>query len=878
MRLSLGATVALIGMVVFIGSAPARTPLPDQKVALAGIKRAVAKGWIDRTSAARYRNTVNRAASLIRRLPQARRVPLTANLNQVAQVAAKLNAARASAVIGQLAVNNAYFAKSGPPASHLDVADADGVVYRYFSGLGFEFHPLANFGALNAKAAGGTMESVQRLAQALVERGVRQPGGGLGWEYYFDYSGGDAPWLSGMAQAVAAQAFARAAQLVEADATSLMATAKAAFRAIPSRLVTRRASGPWIKLYSFNRLVVLNAQLQSVLSLQTYANASADSDAATFASAMEQAAATDLRLFDTGYWTYYSLARNPSSLSYQSYVVQLLRRLKSEDPRFDAAATRFAGYAKQPPAFKIANASLGTVHFWLSKPATVEMKSAAGRTKRLALNGDWYNLGWKLPRRAGAYAVLVEARDWAGNSASFSSLPIVRVASTAVWSVVGSSMSQTKSIPDAAEASVVSHAAAATTASSLGLASFSVGAGLDSASQTSLASSTGLNSVRLSVAWKVGTSVLDPVTVTELQSVPASKRLIVELATESLPTDAAGRSVLAAFASSLIGQLPGIDELLLGPAPTAANASIYSAALASVRDAVKAKASTLVVAGELNGAGSPKATLKALGKALLASGRSVPIMDELAFSPAPAAAKNAWTIGNYAQLEAALSSAFTGTAQKGSTLPILVDSVALATSIPAAKASAYPSPPGPASGVTEKAQKSAYDEVLRSTVCMPNVSGVVFRRLVDKPGSGDRASDQSGLYYADGSAKTSAKAIGKTAALAGRGTLEICPGLQTRVAAKALVFPLSFSSLSPPRVVLACTRDCVYLVTLERADGKPVRAKRGVLRADAAPTTVGLPYSATLRASSGYHLRVRLVAQVNPGPVWQYRSPKITGS
>jgi hypothetical protein len=161
---------------------------------------------------------------------------------------------------------------------------------------------------------------------------------------------------------------------------------------------------------------------------------------------------------------------------------------------------------------------------------------------------------------------------------------------------------------------------------------------------------------------------------------------------------------------------------------------------------------------------------------------------------------------------------------------------------------------------------------------MPNVSGVVFRRLVDKPGGADQASDQSGLYYTDGSAKTSAKAIGKTAALAGRGTLEICPGLQTRVAAKALVFPLSFSSLSPPRVVLACTRDCVYLVTLERADGKPVRAKRGVLRADAAPTTVGLPYSATLRASSGYYLRVRLVAQVNPGPVWQYRSPKITGS
>jgi hypothetical protein len=352
--------------------------------------------------------------------------------------------------------------------------------------------------------------------------------------------------------------------------------------------------------------------------------------------------------------------------------------------------------------------------------------------------------------------------------------------------------------------------------------------------------------------------------------------LIVELSTESLPTDAAGRSALAAFTSSLLEQLPGLDELLLGPAPTAASASVYSAALASLRDAAKAKASSLVVAGELDGTVSPKATLKALGKAFLASGRELPIMDELAFRPAPAAATNAWTIGNYAQLEAALSSAFDGTAEEGSTLPILVDGVALATAIPADKASAYPSPPGPASGVTEKAQKRAYNEVLRSAVCMPNVSGVVLRRLVDKPGSADQASDQSGLYYADGSAKTSASAVAETAALAGRGTLEICPGLRTPVAAKTLVYPLSFSSLSAPKIMLACTRDCLYLVTLESTDGKPVSAKRGALRADVAPIKVKLPQSAALRAGARYRLRVRLVAQVNPGPVRQYRSPVIT--
>ena len=875
MRLSLGAAVAMVGMVVFVGSAPARTTLPEQEAALAGIQRAASKGWIERADAARYRNTVNRAAKLIRGLPRSRRAPLAANLHQVAQVAAKLTKARASAVLGQLAVNNSYFARNGPPARRIDITDADGVVYRYMSGYGFEFHPLANFGALNAKVAGGTLESVQRLALALAERGVNEPGGGLGWEYYFNYSGGRAPWLSGMAQAVAAQAFAGAAGVVEVDSTKLMATARAAFRAIPGRLTLRRSSGPWIRLYGFNKLIVLNAQLQSLISLRDYANANADGDAATLASAMERAAATDLRRFDTGYWTYYSLSRTPSTLDYQRYVVRLLRKIDSTDSRLAGAATRLAGYAKQPPAFKIANGGLGTVRFWLSKPARVEMRSAAGRTKRLTLYGGWYKLGWKLPRRAGAYSVTVKAGDWAGNNSSFTGLPIVRVIPAASWSVEGSSASQTKSILDAAEAGVVSRTAVATTTSSTGQASFSVGAGLDGAAQASLASSAGLNTARLTVNWIPGASAPDAATVSDLKRVPVAQRLIVELATGSPPSDATGRGELAAFASSLIGQVPYIDELQLGPAPTVASASAYVTALASLRDAARAKAPTLVVAGELDGASSPNATLTALAEALSNSGRGLPIMDELAFRPAPEGVKNSWTIRKIADLVAALDKAFSGTVQKGSTLPILVDGVATATTIPAGKASAYPSPPGPVPGVSESAQRNAYEQALQSTVCMPNISGVVFSRLVDRAGSGEQAGDQSGLYYADGSAKTSASAVAKSAALAGRGTLEVCPGFRASVAAKTLIFPLSISSRSAPWVMLACSRDCAYLATVERADGKPVRAKRGVLRADAT-TRVKLSGGSTLRAGSGYRLRVRLVASTSPGPIRQYVSPPLT--
>ena len=96
MRLTLAVAVAVTAMVL-VGAAPARTPLPAQKVALKGIKQAVAKGRIDGASAAKYRAAVNRAAILIRRLPKARSQPVSACLNEAAAMAGKLTAPRARA-------------------------------------------------------------------------------------------------------------------------------------------------------------------------------------------------------------------------------------------------------------------------------------------------------------------------------------------------------------------------------------------------------------------------------------------------------------------------------------------------------------------------------------------------------------------------------------------------------------------------------------------------------------------------------------------------------------------------------------------------------------------------------------------------------------
>ena len=158
---------------------------------------------------------------------------------------------------------------------------------------------------MSAKDVAGT----RRLGDALVARGAHQFGG-VAWEYYFSYGGGRAPWLSGMAQAVAAQAFTRAANLVPDSASTYLAAARGAYRVIPARLVTNVSAGPWIRLYSFDSTAVLNAQLQTIYSLKTYAAKASDTRADALATRMQTTAIAMLPRFDTGYWTYYSLPRD----------------------------------------------------------------------------------------------------------------------------------------------------------------------------------------------------------------------------------------------------------------------------------------------------------------------------------------------------------------------------------------------------------------------------------------------------------------------------------------------------------------------------------------------------------------------------------------
>ena len=777
----LAVIIGLAAALAVAGAAPATTPVPGQVRALKAIRVALAAGRIDGPTANAGRAEIARAAHLVRTLPSGRREHVAVALGELAAFSGRLTAPRALALIGQLQANDDYFAKHYAPAPQKDVTDADGLVYRYFPGRCLEFHPLANFGALNARVAANDAAGAQRLADALIARGVYQQGGGIAWEYFFDYSGGRAPWLSGMAQAVAAQAFARTAALVPAEATALMREAHAAYRVIPGRLLTSVAAGPWIRLYSFQSLRVLNAQLQAVISLQTYATTAEDPAAGALAARMQRAAAATLSSFDTGYWTYYSLPREASPLDYQQYVVQLLKKLAPTDPRFADAAARFDAYQHQPPAFRLANASLGTLRFWLSKPATVQVNTAAGRTKRLALGDGWHTLAWPEPKRPGLYPVHVTAVDWAANRASFDALPIVRATA-------------------AGAATVARRTTASTRSAGTGVA---VGAALDDLSQAAALQKLGLRLARIGVTWPAGAPTPDPTVTTALQSLPAGLGSVLELNASPLPVDDAGRAALAQYAATLAQQTPGLQSLVLAPAPTTATAGAYALAYDDIRAALLDAAPDVQVGIRIDGALAPKATLTALGAVL---------PQLVAFHPAPAPGNGLWTTTDVTKLITAL------TASAGTAPPVLLDG-----------------PPAPTAAL------------ISSLGCGNQVSGILL----------DQLSQATAPLLA-------------AAASARRGAL-VCPGVATQVQATGVTYPTA--ATAPLSVQFGCDVDCLYLLTLNGPNDRPVVARRGALHGGGAPATIALP--AAKLGAGPYRVGIHLVASVNPGPMTALQSPPL---
>jgi hypothetical protein len=126
---------------------------------------------------------------------------------------------------------------------------------------------------------------------------------------------------------------------------------------------------------------------------------------------------------------------------------------------------------------------------------------------------------------------------------------------------------------------------------------------------------------------------------------------------------------------------------------------------------------------------------------------------------------------DYGKLVALLGKAFDGTAQKGSTLPILYGEFGIESAIPAGKSGLYHGTQT-APTVDEATQAAYYIQALKLALCQPNVIGLLNFHVVDEA---SLAGWQSGPFYADGTPKSSFGAVRDAIAAAHAGTLTHCP-------------------------------------------------------------------------------------------------------
>jgi hypothetical protein len=313
--------------------------------------------------------------------------------------------------------------------------------------------------------------------------------------------------------------------------------------------------------------------------------------------------------------------------------------------------------------------------------------------------------------------------------------------------------------------------------------------------QMDLAQAAGLGAIRLTSQWRPGERAPLPADLAALQNAVASADQdgivvfvsVYPTGSSMTPVTSKARSDFAAFAASLATALPTVTRFIVGNEPNLNRfwlpqygkggkdvaAPAYEALLAQTYDALKAVSPTItVIGGAVSPRGndtiqsqkhSPTSFIEDLGTAYRRSGRTRPIMDAFALHPydensgIPPTFRHPRStmisIADYPKLVKLLGTAFNGTAQAGSRLPIVYDEFGVQSVIPAYKQTAYAGfKPLSERPVPEATQAAYYSQAIALAACQPTVTALLIFHVVDEANL-DRW--QSGLYYADDTPKTS---------------------------------------------------------------------------------------------------------------------------
>jgi hypothetical protein len=313
--------------------------------------------------------------------------------------------------------------------------------------------------------------------------------------------------------------------------------------------------------------------------------------------------------------------------------------------------------------------------------------------------------------------------------------------------------------------------------------------------QMDLAKLAGLGAIRLTAQWTTGERAPLPGELQALQNAVDAADLdgitvflsVYPRGSSVTPRTAQARSDFAAYAAFLAGALPTLSRFIVGNEPNLNRfwlpqfgkdgrdvaAPAYEALLASTYDAIKGVSpNAKVIGGAVSPRGndsvvsrkhSPTTFIADLGRAYRRSGRTQPIMDAFSLHPyednssipptLPHLHATTISIADYPKLVRLLAKAFGGTGQPGSGLPIVYDEFGVQSVVPAAKLAEYQgSKPRSERPVAEATQALYYAEAIALVACQPTVSALLLFHVSDEP-SLDRW--QSGLYYTDGTPKTS---------------------------------------------------------------------------------------------------------------------------
>jgi hypothetical protein len=314
-----------------------------------------------------------------------------------------------------------------------------------------------------------------------------------------------------------------------------------------------------------------------------------------------------------------------------------------------------------------------------------------------------------------------------------------------------------------------------------------------------LAKAAGFDTIRVTAIW-------EPDQLQALQSIAAAGDFlgirivatVMNFGSKTTPLTATARTQFARFTADLVTRVPSIREYIVGNEPNLnrywlpqfgpsgddAAATAYVQLLARTYDAMKAADRTVFIIGgsvsprgiDRPGTGrdthSPTAFIRDMGTAYRALKRNRPIMDGLSFHPygensstPPTFAHVTGTslgLADYDKLVALLGTAFDGTAQAGSKLPIVYDEYGVDSQIPDGKRRFYSGrEPATTKPASEGVQAAYYRQALEMAACQPTVRGFLIFHVTDET---DYNRWQSGVYYADGTPKSSRPFVKQTMA------------------------------------------------------------------------------------------------------------------